>query len=291
MPDVKILNPTSVKEAVSSLAEHGDEAKIIAGGTALVIMLRNRLVAPSVLVNLGRVENLRYVRHEPGTGLRIGALTTIREAEVSRLVREKNPTLAQTFGEVANVRVRNAATVGGNLSEADYASDPPSVLVAMRARVKASSPRGEREIPLTDLFRGFYETSLAQDEVLTELIVPDLPPTVRSAFIKFVTRSSEDRPCVAMAAVMDMNGIGTCKDLGVVAGAVAATPQELESVEAMARGQRLTDKLIDDIAEAYSSGVEPLSDIRGSEWYRKQVIRVLVRRVIRKALASQEGRA
>ncbi len=291
MPSVKILNPTSVNEAVSSLAEHGDEAKIIAGGTALVIMLRNHLIAPSVLLNLGRIENLRYIRHEPQTGLRIGALTTIREAEVSQLVRAKNPTLAQTFGEVANIRVRNAATVGGNLSEADYASDPPSVLVAMRARVKAISSRGEREIPLTELFRNFYETSLAPDEVLTELIVPDLPPTARSAFIKFVTRSSEDRPCVAMATVMEMNANGTCKDLRVVAGAVAATPQELDTVEAMARGQRLTDKLIDEIAEAYSSGVEPLADMRGSEWYRKQVIQVLVRRVIRKAITGNERQA
>lgn len=286
MQAIKIIHPTSVKEAVSSLAEHGDEAKIIAGGTALVIMLRNHLIAPSVLLNLGRIQNLRYIKHEPQTGLRIGALTTIREAEVSQLVREKNPTLAQTFGEVANIRVRNAATVGGNLSEADYASDPPCVLVAMQARVKASGPRGEREIPIADLFRSFYETSLAPDEVLTELIVPDLSPAARSAYIKFVTRSSEDRPCVGMAVVTEMNSNGTCKDLRVVVGAVEATPRELESAEAMARGQSLNGKLIDEIAEAYSSEVEPMSDLRGSEWYRRQVIRVLVRRAIQKALAS-----
>lgn len=290
MLDIKIIHPTSVNEAVSSLAEHGDEAKIIAGGTALVIMLKNRLISPSVLLNLGRLQSLRTIRHEPGTGLRIGALTTIREAEVSPLVREKNPTLAQTFGEVASVRVRNAATVGGNLSEADYASDPPCVLTAMRARVKATSPRGEREIPITDFFRGFYETSLSPDEVLTELIVPDPSPATRSAYIKFVTRSSEDRPCVGMAVVAELNSNGTCKDLRVVVGAVEATPRELESAEAMARGKRLNDKLIDEIAQAYSSEVEPMSDIRGSEWYRKQVIRVLVRRAIQKALAGdQEG--
>ena len=135
MPDIKLLQPDSLGDAVSLLSQHRDEAKIIAGGTALVIMLKNRLIAPGVLLSLDRVRDLRFIRHEAGTGLRIGALTTIREAEVSPVVREKNPTLARTFGEVGNIRVRNAATVGGNLSEADYASDPPCVLVAMRARV------------------------------------------------------------------------------------------------------------------------------------------------------------
>lgn len=286
MPNIKLLQPTSIQEAVSMLSEHRDDAKIIAGGTAMVIMLRNRLIAPSALLSLGRLQNLRYIRHEPGIGLRIGALTAIREAEVSPLVREKNPTLAQTFGEVANVRVRNTATVGGNLSEADYASDPPCVLVAMRARVKANSVRGEREIPLTELFRGFYETSLAPDEVLTELIIPDPSPTTRSAYIRYTTRSSEDRPCVGLAAVVDMEPDGICKDMRVVAGAVASTPQEVASAEVLARGQRLTDKLIEEIADAYSSEIDPISDMRGSDWYRKQVIRVFVRRTIQKALGS-----
>ena len=286
MPNIKLLQPTSTQEAVSLLSEHRDDAKIIAGGTAIVIMLRNRLIAPSVLLSLGRLQNLRYIRHEPGVGLRIGALTAIREAEVSPVVRSKNPTLAQTFGEVANVRVRNTATVGGNLSEADYASDPPCVLVAMRARVKASSVRGEREIPVAELFRDFYETSLEPDEVLTELIVPDPSPTTRSAYLKYVSRSSEDRPCVGMAAVLEMAADGVCKELRVVAGAVAATPQEVQSAEALARGQRLTDKMIEEIAEAYAAKIDPISDMRGSDWYRKQMIRVFVRRAILKALAS-----
>lgn len=286
MPEMKLLQPTSVQEAVSMLSEHSDDAKIIAGGTAMVIMLRNRLIAPSILLSLGRLQNLRYIRHEPGIGLRIGALTAIREAEVSPVVRAKNPTLAQTFGEVANVRVRNTATVGGNLSEADYASDPPCVLVAMRARVKANSVRGEREIPLTELFRGFYETSLAPDEVLTELIIPDPSPTTRSAYIRYTTRSSEDRPCVGLAAVVDMEPNGICKDIRVVVGAVASTPQEVAPAEDLARGQRLTDKLIEEIAAAYASAIDPISDMRGSAWYRKQTIRVFVRRAIQKALAS-----
>jgi carbon-monoxide dehydrogenase medium subunit len=286
MPNIKLSQPTTLDEAVSSLAKDGDQTKIIAGGTALVIMLRNHLISPSVLLSLGRLPDLRYIRHEPGTGLRIGGLVTIRDAEGSLLIREKQPTLASTFGKVGNIRVRNAATVGGNLSEADYASDPPCLLVALRARAKASSVRGEREIPLTEFFKGFYETALNPDEILTELIVPDLAPGSRSAYLKYVSRSSEDRPCVGMAAVLAKEPNGTCKELRLVAGAVAETPQEFESAGAMARGQRLTNQLIEEIAAACSAGTEPLSDLRGSAWYRKQIIRVMARRAMQHVIAG-----
>jgi aerobic carbon-monoxide dehydrogenase medium subunit len=288
MPNIDLLQPTSIEEAVSLLFQHRDDCKIIAGGTALVIMLRNHLIAPSRLISLGRLKSLSYIRHEPGVGLRIGALTPIREAEVSSLVRSKNPTLAQTFGEVANVRVRNAATVGGNLSEADYASDPPCVLVAMQARVKASSVRGDREFPVAQLIRDFYETSLEPDEILTELIVPDLTPSTRSAYLKYVSRSSEDRPCVGVASVLEMGVDGVCKGLKVVVGAVAQTPQEIQSAEALGKEQRLTQETIEEIADGYAE-IDPISDLRGSDWYRKQVIRVLVRRAMQQALSSKKS--
>jgi carbon-monoxide dehydrogenase medium subunit len=284
MPNIKLLQPNSLDEALSLLAAQNDDTKIISGGTALVIMLKNRLIAPASLLSLGRLRELRGIRHEPGVGLRIGALATIREAETSPIIREKQPVLARTFGKVGNIRIRNAATVGGNLTEADYASDPPCVLVALRARVKAHSPHGEREIPLTDFFTGFYETVLAPNEILTELIVPDSAQGTRANYIKYVSRSSEDRPCVGMALVLQNEVDGTCKNLRLVAGAVSETPQEIASAEAMAAGERLSDSMIEQIAEAYSTAIEPLSDLRGSAWYRKQIIRVMARRAIHEAL-------
>jgi carbon-monoxide dehydrogenase medium subunit len=286
MPNIELLQPASLNEAIAYLGTHAGETKILSGGTALVIMLKNRLISPVSLLSVGYLKELRGIRHERGVGLRIGALATIREVEMSTLVREKNSTLAQTFSKVGNVRVRNAATVGGNLSEADYASDPPCVLVALRARVKAKSVRGEREIPVTQLFKGFYETALAPDEIMTELIVPDPAPGSRSAYLKYISRSSEDRPCVGMAVVVENEPDGSCKDLRLVAGAVAEIPQEIESAEAMARGNRLTDSLIEEIAGAYADGIEPLSDLRGSSWYRKQIIRVMARRAIQRATAG-----
>src|SRR5919197_1541610 len=172
---LELHSPTSLEEATTLLARYGDEAKVIAGGTAVVLMLKNRLISPAALVDVSRLGDLRYVQHALGIGLRLGGLTTIRAAECSPVLHEHEPALARTFGEVASVRVRNAATIGGNLCEADYASDPPAMLVALRGSVKAVSQRSEREVRLRDgLFRGFYETAVQPDEIVTELTVPDL---------------------------------------------------------------------------------------------------------------------
>jgi carbon-monoxide dehydrogenase medium subunit len=136
-----------------------------------------------------------------------------------------------------------------------------------------------------NLFKGFYETTLASDEILTELIVPDPEPGTRSAYLKYVSRSSEDRPCAGMAAVLETRADGACKELRLVAGAVAEIPQELVAVEEQARGCRVSGKMIDDIAQAYADAIEPLSDLRGSAWYRKQIIRVLARRAMQQVAA------
>jgi carbon-monoxide dehydrogenase medium subunit len=285
MPDFEILQPSSVDAAVSMLAANGDDAKVLAGGTALVLMIKNRLVSPKVLVSLSNVAGLRDIRYEPGVGLRMGALATIRQAETSAIVREQFPVLAETFGKVANVRVRNAATVGGNLTEADYASDPPCVLLALRARAVIAGPSGSREIPLTDFFRDFYETAIEPDEILTEVVVPEESKGAHQSYLKFVTRSSEDRPCIGACAWIRARN-GSCEELRVTLGAVAGTPQEFGDAEALASGQSLTPDLIGEIAERYAEGIDPLSDLRGSAWYRREMARVFVRRAIEQALST-----
>ena len=291
MLNVEIFEPETLDEALQLLGEWGDECEIVAGGTALVLMLKNGLVAPGALVSLGRISGLDGIRFDPGVGLRVGALATLRESEVSPLIRKHYPTLADTFGTVANIRVRNAATVGGNLSEADYASDPPSTLLAMRGVVKAVSSRGEREISLTEFFVDFYQTSLDHDEIVTELVVPELSSTTRSSYLKFVTRSSEDRPCVGVASVVELDPDGGCADLRVVVGAVAHKPQEVTEAEELAVGNDLNDGLIGEIADGYAESIEPLDDLRGSKWYRTEMIRVFVRRSIEQALTTGGGSA
>jgi aerobic carbon-monoxide dehydrogenase medium subunit len=283
--DVDVLEPRTMEEAAGLRGEHGDEARILAGGTALVLMLRNRLIAPRYLISLNTVEGYRDVTYQPGEGLRLGALATIAQAERAPALREHYPALADTYHQVANIRVRWAATVGGNLTEADYASDPPAMLMALDARVGVAGPRGAREIPLGEFFTDYYETALAPDEVLTEIRVPDPAPGTRATYFKFITRSSEDRPCVGVAATLRLDASGACEDLRVVVGAVAGTPQRFPEAEAQARGERPTSALFQAIGQAYAQAIDPIDDMRGSAWYRQRMVGVLVARALER-LAS-----
>jgi carbon-monoxide dehydrogenase medium subunit len=279
-----IHRPDTLDAAIELLQRYGEDARIVAGSTAVTIMIRQRLIAPAALVAIAGIAGLSGIRRVDGH-LEIGALTTHREVELSPLVRETIPVLAETFGVVANVRVRNVATVGGVLAEADYASDPPAVLLALDAEIVARGPSGERTIPIASFFRAFYETALAPDEVLTAVRVPIPPRGTGASYQKFVTRSSEDRPCVGVIAAVRLAGDGSIADLRVAVAAAAETPQRFPDVEATARGQALDDGLARRIAEDYAGRIHPLEDLRGSAWYRSQVIRVWVRRAIEAAAA------
>ncbi len=272
------LQPDSFSDALDALAQHGDEAKVLAGGTAVVLMLQQKLIAPTVLVSIGRVPDLDHIRTEPD-GLHIGPLTILRDMERSSVIQRRFPLLAQACGEVGNVRVRNQATLGGNLAEADYASDPPTALLALGAQVTATSVRGARTIPLEDFLVGFYTTDLEPDELITDIFIPASTPGSRMTYLKYKSRSSEDRPCTGVAAIAAF-GAKTCTDLRVAVGAACEVPQRLPAVESLALGQALTDELIGEIAAGYADSIETLEDIRGSARYRTQMIRVHVYRAL-----------
>jgi carbon-monoxide dehydrogenase medium subunit len=276
---IDFLEPSTFSEATALLSEYGDDAKVIAGGTSVVLMLQQKLIAPSVLVSLGRIEGWDFVRMEPD-GLHIGALAHLRDAERSPVLRQFCPALAHTFSVVGNVRVRNQATLGGNLSAADYAADPPAMLTALGARARLLGPGGKRDVPLSEFFLGFYTTALEPDEILTEVVIPALPETARGAYFKYTSISAEGRPCVAVGALADFDADGKCQDLRIAVGAAVETPQRVEGVEALARGQFLTDELVSAIAEEYARSLDPLSDVRGSAWYRREMIAVFVKRAL-----------
>ena len=289
-PSPAFHRPDTLEEAFAVLDELGDEARVVAGSTAVTIMLRQRLIAPAALVSIGRIGGLTGISRNDGW-LEIGALTTHREMERSDVVREAIPVLAETFGKVANVRVRNQATVGGVLAEADYASDPPAVLLALGAEVVARGSGGERTIPLDGFFKGFYETDLAANEILTSVRVPVPASGTGAVYEKYVTRSSEDRPCVGVVAAVRFAGDGrTVEDLRVGVAAAAETPQRFPDVEATAHGQELTDGLARSIADEYAGRIDTLEDLRGSSWYRTEMVRVWVRRAIEGAAARANGR-
>lgn len=264
--------PRSLEEALALRAEHGDGATIVAGGSFLGIVMNQDLFAPTMLVALRSVPDLHYIE-EDGNGLRLGAMTTHRAVEQSETVKAHWPTLAFNFSVVASPRVRNQATVGGVVADADYASDPPSMLAALDARVVARGAAGEREIPMDEFVLGHYETALEDDELVTEVRVPRAGG--RSVYRKFRSRSGEDRPCVSVAAARNGDG-----GLRVVVGAVAERPQYLPEVCALAEGEPLDGGLADEIGRRYAEGIEPLSDSRGSDRYRRRVIAVEVRRAL-----------
>jgi aerobic carbon-monoxide dehydrogenase medium subunit len=254
------MAPTSLDEALELRAEHGDEATVLAGGTFLGILMNQRLLAPPALLSLGKVDELRRMEVVDGE-LRLGAMVTHRRVE--REVGDGWPALARAFSLVASPRVRNVATVGGVLADADYASDPPAMLAALGAKVLLRSPRGEREVSVGELILGYYTTTIRSDELLVEVRVPPHPE--RATYRKFRSRSSEDRPCVAVAAVQGPEG------LRVVVGAATETPQDFPA---------LCDGEPAEIGARYAERIEPLSDSRGSAAYRRRVIAAEVRRAV-----------
>jgi carbon-monoxide dehydrogenase medium subunit len=261
------LAPESLDRALQLKADRPD-ATVVAGGTFVGILVNQRLLYPSAFLSLQRVPGLAYV--EADDELRLGAMTRHREVELSPLVREGWPALAAAFSVVASPRVRNQATVGGLLGDADYASDPPSMFVALGARVLARSVRGEREVPVEDLIVGHYETSLAPDELIVEVRVPG--GEHRATYRKFRTRSHEDRPCVGVAACR------RGEELRVAVGAVADRPQYFPELCDAAASPA-------EIAEAYAAAIDPISDFSGSSEYRRRVIAVEVRRALEELAA------
>jgi aerobic carbon-monoxide dehydrogenase medium subunit len=274
----RFLQPHSLEEAQELIVQHGDDARLIAGGMAVVLMIQQRLIAPEILISLSRISELVH-QQEAADGLHLGPTVLLRTIELSRKVREDYPAFAYACGVVGNVRVRNQATLGGNLAEADYASDPPTMLLALNAAVTIRGPGGSRVLPLSEFFLGFYTTAMEADELITDIFIPRLLPGTRMAYIKYRSRSSEDRPCVGVAAVADFDG-EVCRELRVAVGAACEIPRRLPEIEALSIGERLTDALVDEIAEDYAAGIDTLEDLRGSAWYRKQMIRVFVKQAL-----------
>ena len=288
---MRLYKPESITDAVAQLAESDGEAKVVAGGTAVVLMMQQRLIAPEALVALGRIPNFADIR-VTSDGVTIGAGTTLREIAASDAVRRHYPSLAEACGRVGNVRIRNAATIGGNLAEADYASDPPATLVALEATVQIIGPAGERRSSVADLLLGFYETTLEATEIITAVELPPRDPQRdRDVYLKYISRSSEDRPCVGVAvsarfAVADPRAV---ESLRVAIGAAAGAPQRVPEAEALATGLPLTPELSKRIAGEYAARINPLDDLRGSAWYRRQMVHTFTRRALRAIAEPYSG--
>jgi carbon-monoxide dehydrogenase medium subunit len=275
---VEWLAPDSLAQAAELRAERGAEATVLAGGSFLGILMNQGFIEPRCLLSLRDVPELRAIGVRDGE-LCLGAMVSHRQVERDAGVRARWPVLSRAFGLVASPRVRNQATVGGVLADADYASDPPAVLSALNARAVLRGPRGEREVAIDDLIVGFYETCIADDELLTEVRVP--PPEPGAVYRKFCSRSTEDRPCVAVAAAR------TGGALRVVVGACAEVPQHYPDI--CAEAGDLSGPAPAEIAAAYAQRLQPLSDSRGSAEYRRRVVAVEVRRALEELATQRSG--
>ncbi|TMG34464.1 MAG: xanthine dehydrogenase family protein subunit M [Chloroflexi bacterium] len=271
--------PREVAEALHLLVKHGEDAHLIAGGTATVLLLRQGLIRPGHVISLRAIGALSGIGRAPDGGLRIGATATHRQAERSADVRALSPALTNAFASVATVRIRNQATVGGSLAHADPAQDPPPMLAALGAAVTIVSPRGARSIAVEDLAVDHFTTTLAGDEIITEVIVPPLAPGTRATYVKFLPRTADDYATVSVAAAMRLAD-GAVADARIVLGAVGPTPIRARAAEAALAGAKPSRERLAQAAALVRDEVDPLDDLRGSAEYKREMARVWTERAL-----------
>jgi len=283
MKDFEYFAAKTVEEACSLLSQYKEEANIIAGGQSLLTLLRQKLISPSYLIDIKDIPDLDYIKFDEKDGLRIGALTTHRAIELSPLIKERFSVLAEMERVVASVQTRNWGTIGGNLCHADPIGDPAPPLIALNARVKIVSSRGERIISLEDFFKDYFTTVLEADEILAEIQIPNPPPHSGVAYIKFSIIEAGIK-IAAASALITLDGKATCKDARIVLSAVAPVPMRAKEAAKLLVGKSIDDNLIEQAAEMASKEASPTSDVHASEEYRRELAKVLVRRVTKQAL-------
>ncbi|HEY2598338.1 MAG TPA: xanthine dehydrogenase family protein subunit M [Candidatus Dormibacteraeota bacterium] len=274
----ELAQPATVGEACAILAAD-PSARPIAGGTALLILIKLGLVRPGLLVSLRKLHPPAGITWTPAEGARIAAQCTLQEVVDSPIVREHYPILARACEVVANIRIRNAATIGGNLAHVDPQSDPPPALLALEARIEISGVTSTRTSPLADFLRGAYETDLRPGEIVTGILLPPPPAGSRSTYLKFTSRSSEDRPLASLATVVRVSE-GVCQDVRIAVGAAAAVPKRMRGAEEKLRGRPLEQPLVAEVADLVAADIEPIEDLNGDQRYKRAVIRSLVLRAL-----------
>jgi len=282
-----LAEPESVPEAVEVLSRLEGDTRIIAGGTALVPTMRLGLVTPDRLVSLHRIPGLSEIRVSKGV-LEVGAMASLAAPARHGALRAGWPLLAQAAGRVATPAIRSSATLGGNLCYAEAASDPAPALLCLDTQVRVGDSVGERVVPIAEFFTGFYETAIAPGEVLTGVRVPAVPPGARGGYVKFCPRSAEDKPLIGVAALLVLDAAKRVGEVRIALAGAAPTPMRARGAEAVVREQELSDRVIREAADAASAEADPLSDLMGSADYRREMIRVWVRRLL---IALREGRA
>ena len=277
------FEPESLEEAWALLEKHGDDARLIAGGTALIIMMRQRLLNPRVVISLARIPDFDRIVFDAREGLKIGAGARHRDIELAAPVRQHYPLLHDTFRKVAQPRIRNMGTIGGNLCQGDPLTDPGASLIALDAEITLASSKGTRTLPLEKFFLDYYQTDLQPGEILAEIRVPPPVPGARWSHIKFLPRSLEDFATVGVALTMRLQG-ELCEDIRLGLNSVAPTILRARRAEEALRGKKISEGLLREMAETAAAEADPMDDNRGSAEYKRELVKVLVRRAAEQAL-------
>jgi carbon-monoxide dehydrogenase medium subunit len=281
-PSFEYYAPTTAEEAIGLLQQLGPEAKILSGGMSLIPLMRLRLAAPRYLIDINRIAGLAEIKETDGF-LRIGALAREADLERSALVRSKYPILVETAAVIGDPLVRNRATVGGNLAHADPANDHPATMLALAAEVVATGPTGERRIPITNFFTGFFATALDPDEILTEIRIPIPPPRSGGAYVK-LERKVGDFATAGVAAQLTLGRDDVCDQVRIGLTNVGSMPIEAQQAEEVMRGKRIEPEVVRQAAQLAAEASDPSADLRGSVEYKRDLVRVLTVRALNRAL-------
>ncbi len=282
LPDFSYHNPESIPEACEILARYGAKAKVLAGGTDVLTKMKQELLSPEVLVSLRKIKGISAIEDIPGRGVVIGARATHNDIVNSPVLQKKYLSVSEAAHAMANNQVRNLGTVGGNIVNAVPSADLPPILIALGATVKLIGVGGERVVPLEDFFTGPSRTVIAQDEILTEIVIPDQSAT-GSNYIKFGLRRSGSLAVVGTAVSVTV-AKGVIKDARIVLGAVAPVPMRARKTEALLVGKKVVDSLLEEAGLCAAGECKPIADMRGSVEYRRELVRVFTKRALRKAI-------
>jgi aerobic carbon-monoxide dehydrogenase medium subunit len=273
--------PTTLEEASRLLQENGPGGRLLAGGTDLVIALKEKGLLPKYLVDLKRVPGLTGIRENRDGSITIGALTTMREIEISPLITKKFPFLAQSAAEVGSIQIRNRATIGGNMANATPSADTAPPLIALNATAKITGLNGERTVTLEEFFKGPGQTVMSAEEVLSEINIPKSHPRLVGEYIKFSPREMMDLAYVGIAVAYHLGDDDRkCHGVRIVLGAVAPTPLRAKHAESALEGQNLTEALAEKVGQIAAEEAKPISDVRSSADYRRAMVGAMTTRAI-----------
>jgi len=282
--DFEYFAPKTVEEALTLLSQYNEESKVIAGGQSLLVLMRQGLVAPKYLIDIKGISALDYINLDKNEGLRIGALTPHRAIEKSPVIQNGFAVLSEMELKLASVQTRNWGTIGGNLCHADPAGDPAPVLIALNGKLKIASLSEERTVAVEEFSTDYFETALRHGELLTEIQVPNPPPRTGTAYTKFNIIENDMGIASTAVSITLSPKDETCSDARIVLGAVASVPMRAKEAEKVLVGKEISDALLVKAGQIASEEAEPIADVLASEEYKRELVRVLVKRVGREAL-------